>query len=191
MPNISFKKLRPKEFFALFKKHYDSVFDDDVTFENRNLILTLKERKKMDTLAKKMGSPNEIFLGAFKGKEFIGWSWGFQTSKETFYMCNSGVLKSYRHMGIYTKMLQMIIEEASHLGFQIIESRHNLTNNSVIIPKLKAGFVISAMELSEWMGTMVVLKYYTNKKRLQLVDFRAGQRRLPKDLSPGIKLLLD
>ena len=57
----------------------------------------------------------------------------------------------------------------------MISSKHSATNNRVIIPKLKAGFVISGLEISDRYGTLVRLEYFTNPKRRELMDFRSGQ----------------
>lgn len=47
------------------------------------------------------------------------------------------------------------MDKIKELGFQVIYSRHVTTNSAIIIPKLKAGFVISAMELSDKFGVSV------------------------------------
>jgi hypothetical protein len=50
----------------------------------------------------------------------------------------------------------------------------------VIIPKLKAGFVITSMELSDVFGLLVHLSYYTNSLRRKVLEFRTGEA-LPDD----------
>jgi hypothetical protein len=60
-------------------------------------------------------------------------------------------------------------------GFQIVTSRHTATNNAVIIPKLKAGFVIIGLELDDRFGTLVKLAYYFSAGRRKLIDVRSGQ----------------
>ena len=66
--------------------------------------------------------------------------------------------------------------------FKEIFSRHNATNNPVIIPKLKMGFIISGLEVSDTFGTLLQVKYYTNEKRRDIMDFRTGQKTLSMDL---------
>ncbi len=117
-----------------------------------------------------------ICLGLFdKEDNFVGWSFGYQVDQMTYYMCNSGVLKKHRRKGLYTALMNVSLDILKEKGFQTIYSRHNATNNSVIIPKLKAGFVISSLEVDDVFGVLVTLKYFTNQKRRKIMDYRAGQ----------------
>ena len=75
----------------------------------------------------------------------------------------------------------------SEKGFQKIYSRHMPNNNAVIIPKLKAGFVISSMELDDMFGVLVNLTYYTNKLRLKAFDYRTGNSRMSDELSKFLR----
>ena len=75
-----------------------------------------------------------------------------------------------------------VINRVKNYGYQKILSRHVITNNSIIIPKLKAGFIISALELSDRFGTLVHLSYFFNETRQEVMKFRAG------DLKPDEKL---
>ncbi len=97
-------------------------------------------------------------------------------------MINSAVLPTHRRQGIYGALLDRCIEIVSKQGFQIIYSRHHVTNNAVIIPKLKAGFIISKMELDDKFGVLVHLHYYTNKTRQQVMDYRSGRTQPNADI---------
>ena len=57
-----------------------------------------------------------------------------------------------------------------------------MTNNAVIIPKLKAGFVISGFEVSDRFGTLVQLSYYFNPLRRKMMDVRVGQRKPDEEI---------
>jgi hypothetical protein len=46
---------------------------------------------------------------------------------------------------------------------------------NVIVPKLKAGFVISGFEVSDIFGILIHLTYYFNEIRRKVIDFRVGQ----------------
>ncbi|MEZ0393373.1 MAG: hypothetical protein ACAH59_14230, partial [Pseudobdellovibrionaceae bacterium] len=82
-----------------------------------------------------------------------------------------------RRKGLYTALMHEVLKRVQNLGFQIVLSRHTTTNNSIIIPKLKAGFVISAIEVSERFGTLVHLSYFFNQTRKKIMEFRAGDRK--------------
>ena len=121
------------------------------------------------------GEPFELYLGLYKGDAFVGWSAGYQRSRESFYMMNSGVLPEHRRKGLYTAMLTSVVQRTQDEGFQIIRSSHQATNNAVIIPKLMFGFIITGMEISDQYGTLVQLDYFTNERRRRVMDFRCGQ----------------
>ena len=173
--NFTIKSLSAEEFTPLYEAHHDDVFEEDHSYRWWNIVSS-KEQEKARGLGKNMGTPFKLYLAAFNEKEeFIGWSWGFQESFSTYYMCNSAVLEPYRGQGIYSDMLEKSIELLKEEGFQEIYSRHNSTNNAVIIPKLKKGFIITKMEMSDLFGVLVHLCFYTNPKRRKMMDYRAGQ----------------
>jgi len=68
-----------------------------------------------------------------------------------------------------------MVQEVTQLGFQRIYSRHRATNNAVLIPKLKAGFVLTSLEVSDAFGTMVHLTYFSHPLRRKILDYRVGQ----------------
>lgn len=154
-----------KEVFS--KEHY--IFP--------NTYLSDQEKDNISHLNKEMNAtPFSLHLVIFdKDDNFVAWSYGFQENAHNYYMCNSGVVESHRRKGLYTLLLNETVKIVSEKGFQVIYSRHNATNNSVIIPKLKAGFTISNFELSDMFGVLVHLKFYTNPTRRKINDYRSGQ----------------
>ena len=90
-------------------------------------------------------------------------------------MVSTGILKEHRRRGIYAALLPVVLERVRTKGFQVVTSRHNLTNNAVIIPKLKAGFVISGFEVNDMYGSLVHLSYFFNPTRRKVLDVRVGQ----------------
>lgn len=124
----------------------------------------------------------------FYKNKFVGWSWGFQQTSTTFYMCNSAILSKHRRKGLYTILMNEVVKRASDKGFLSIYSRHIITNNDIIIAKLKAGFKITTFELSERFGTMVHLTYFPQKIRKDVLDFRSGFRRPDKKMKKLFKI---
>jgi len=174
-PGYAIRELSSEEFSPLYEKYREEVFADDHSY-NKWSLLCEDELDKKNILSKNMGTPFRLFLGVFDvSNNFVGWSWGFQENSTTYYMCNSGVLADHRRKGIYQSLLNYNIDILSEMGFQIIYSRHCVTNNFVIIPKLKSGFILSKMELSDNFGVLVHLHYYTNKTRKKIMDYRSGQ----------------
>src|SRR5687768_12110530 len=137
------RDLEAAEFRALWDQHGARLFDEVQPIFRSWLMLSSSETERINQLRERMGSPFRIYVGIYYKGEFIGWSWGYQESAETFYMCNSAVFEAHRRKGLYAAAMNAVLDEALAQGFQRIYSRHHTTNNAVIIPKLKAGFVIT------------------------------------------------
>lgn len=172
---FTIKELTEEEFLPLFDKHKKSVFEDVHAYSLPDL-LDDREQECMTVLEQGLGNPYKLYLGVFdKDNQFIGWTWGQQENKTTFYMVNSAVLSDYRRKGLYSSLIHKCIDVLSQKGFQLIYSRHCATNNAVIIPKLKAGFIISKMEIDDKYGVLIHLHFYTNAVRRKIMDYRTGQ----------------
>lgn len=114
-------------------------------------------------------------LGAYDGKELVGWTFGWLERNNVFYMANSGVVLTHRRRGIYTSLLNAVRAYALTQGVWRICSHHCVVNNPVIIAKLRAGFNVSGLSQSAQMGTLVELTLHLSNKREDM--FR--QRVLP------------
>ncbi len=169
------KELTVSEFTPLYNHYKDAIFEDDHSYVLWDL-LDDRELEQIKKLGQNLGEPYKLYLGVFDEKdEFVGWSWGFQENSTTFYMCNSAILPEHRRKGLYSSLLAKCVSTLSEKGFQLIYSRHCATNNDVIIPKLKAGFIISKMEIDDKFGVLIHLHFYTNKERRRIMDYRSGQ----------------
>ena len=169
------RTMTPEEFDPLFRHHTQRVFDDETQVFRMRETLTETEREKLQGLAGGMGKPFELRLGVFHDGEFVGWHYGRQDSYASFYMQNSAILPAHRRRGLYAALMAQVVRLATEAGFQDVWSRHNATNNAVIIPKLKRGFLITALELSDTFGTLIHLHYYPKEARRRMMDYRAGQ----------------
>ena len=172
-------------FRQFFQQYQKLVFAESPILSVPN-VLTDREKEQMDQLAGRLGQPYTLRLYILKGGERIGWFQGIQRDRETFYMKNTGIFPGYRNKGIYTALLPRILDIVRQEGFQMVASRHKVTNNAILVPKLKAGFIISSFELSDVFGLLVHLTYYFNEVRRKVVDFRVGYT-MPDD---DIKRLL-
>lgn len=175
MDNYEIRALPNDEFGKLWVKHAKKFFEDESQIFRLRNALSKNELDHIETLKSNLGEPLKINLGIYYNNEFIGWSWGYQESAFRFYMCNSAIFPEHRRKGLYTMLINEMIKRLTRLGFQEIYSRHTTTNNAVIIPKLKAGFVITAMEISDSHGALVHLAYFPNSLRKKVLDYRVGQ----------------
>jgi hypothetical protein len=180
--------LSAEEMAPFLKEWQEKMFSDGVILFPE---YSESEKASIQRLRSHMGSPLELCFGLFQGETFVGWHVGNQRSFLEFYMRNSAILPEYRGKGLYSAMLRVVVQHLLELGFQEISSRHNCTNNAVIVPKLKQGFVITALEVTDLFGTLVQLKYFANERRRAVLDFRVGQARpdacLLQSLAGGAK----
>lgn len=184
------REMNVEELWPLVDKYSPGIFQDNSLVFGWSQNISEQEKESLRKLNGNMGTPLRIGLGLFHGSDFIGWSYGDQQSAETYYMRNSAVLPGHRRKGLYSALLEAKLEKLKSLGFQKIYSRHTITNNAVIIPKLKAGFVISNFELDDKFGTLVHLTYYTNPLRRKILDFRTGDLNPDEEIKavfPGLR----
>ncbi|SMB99450.1 conserved hypothetical protein [Hymenobacter roseosalivarius DSM 11622] len=104
-------------------------------------------------------------------------------------MANTGVLPAYQNRGIYSAFLRFIIQQVTDLGFQFLTSIHHSDNNAVLVPKLKAGFLIQSfgyliqtMLLEAKYGPMIQLVYPTKPEYRQFLGFQRGLAGLRRGL---------
>lgn len=182
-PGYYIKEMTPKEFFPLFEQHYSRIFGQDhVFFPERHY--SEAEKAKGKILSERMGQLYKLHLGLFSPKnEIVGFSFGFQESDDTFYVMCSAVIEEERGRGLYSALLDHLIETLCEgQGFQVVYGTHCATNNAVLIPKLKKGFVISKMEVSDIFGVVLHVAYFANPLRRKVLDYRSGHRRPDEEL---------
>lgn len=182
-PGYSIKELDPQTFHKLWKENSPRFFDDSQIIFRPYSILNESEQVKAQALQERMEEVYKLRLGLYHNEQFVGWCWGFQESAETFYMCNSAVFPEHRRKGLYTALLKETIHRVRDLGFQKIYSRHTATNNAVIIPKLKAGFNITNLELCDKFGVLVHLTHLPNPIRKEILEFRSGDKKPSRRVS--------
>jgi GNAT superfamily N-acetyltransferase len=166
--------LDEEEFAPLFRQYRPRVFANTLKVFPGQL-MSEGEKKAVQDLSRRLGTLYRLNLGIYHDGQFIGWSFGVQADEDRFSMINTGILPDHQGKGVYTALLPRILEILQAQGFQVVFSRHVVTNNRVLVPKLKAGFVITHLELSDTFGLLVHLSYFFNPRRRKLLDFRAGQ----------------
>lgn len=179
--------INENEFSKIFNENRKDVFEENIDF-NVKKVLSELEKNKLKKLKDNSGNDFKLFIKISKAEKIIGWFFGKQSDEETFKMINTGILKEYRNKGIYNSLLKEIFEIIKEEGFQKIESHHHANNNQVIVPKLKAGFTITGLEIEDKFGMMIKLTYYFNKKRQKIIDFRIGSKKLNKEFEKYLNL---
>ena len=144
--------------------------------------ITRRDEPKVAKLKANLGEPRPAFRRVPQTK-FVGWHIGLQTDGgAAFYIQNSAVLKKHRRKGLYSALLDRTIQIVDNMGYQAIYSRHHMTNNAVLIPKLQRNFKITSFELSDRYGSLVHLTRYKSKTRNKVLDYRTGLIRPDKEL---------
>lgn len=166
---------------TISKEQYDGYrkLREPVIFPNRfdihvHQALTTAEHQATVALGASLGHPYELRLGLFDGTTMIGWSYGTQINADTFRMVTTGIEPNYQRKGIYSRLLTVLSDHIREKGFQIIFSRHYATDNQVIIPKLRFGFLIAGFELTDEFGLLLRLCYFFNETRRKALHVRSG-----------------
>lgn len=99
---------------------------------------------------------------------------GWQKCHDSYYMQTSFVHKDYRRKGIYSALVDRILEYTKFLGFCRVLSCHSPCNNPVLVAKLKKGFHIAGMDIDAAFGTNIWLCYFHNIDMKRAFEFRSG-----------------
>lgn len=132
--------------------------------------------EKVRSLSENIKGKYFLRLALLKKDELIGWSVGWQDSIDdaTFYMAASLVLPAFRQNGYYSQLVGYALERTKERGFQSVSSRHVMTNNPVLIAKMKLGFMVSGFEVTPVHGALIRLAYHHSELRRAAARFRAG-----------------
>ncbi|MEZ4517643.1 MAG: GNAT family N-acetyltransferase [Chloroflexota bacterium] len=167
-------------FAPLFQRYRPVVFGQTFGYQPEDTY-NVQEARAARRLQQQMSGRYRLRIGIYYQETvFAGWTVGWQRDSDVYYMANTGILPQHQNRGIYTHLLPTLLSIIGKEGFQVVESRHTASNNRVIIPKLKAGFVISGLEVSDQFGTLVWLRYFFNETRRRMMDVRTGEH-IPDD----------
>ena len=170
-----FKELRPQIFGDIIEFPFWSIASDEACAAHERLKEPLRDRLRL------------CFV-VCQGDRVVGWTCGVQETSERYAMSNSGVLPEHRGRGIYSALLRMLLERLRGEGFQVVTSHHHPNNRAVLVPKLRAGFLITGMEISEIFGLLVNLSYFFDERRREAFEFRTGWRRPGEVVRDALRL---
>lgn len=162
-----------EEFHTFYASKATGVYPDVLQI-NTDIWLSAQDKAARSILAKALGARISLYFLIYCHDEPIGWHCGYQIDAETFYMFESGIDPAHQGRGIYTSLLPWLLERYRSLGFQRVTSQHHASNNAVIVPKLKAGFIITGFTIDEGVGLMISLAYIFNEHRRKIYAFRTG-----------------
>jgi GNAT superfamily N-acetyltransferase len=152
--------------------HLQRTVFADIQLESIALSEVLSSEREATFEAAKVSHSPMVRLGAYVEGQLVGWSCGWLERGNCFYMANSGVTPQYQGEGIYSALLQVMLEHARELGAHIVRSQHSVLNNRIIVCKLKRGFHISGLSFSAQLGNLVELVHHLSEPRLELLRSR-------------------
>lgn len=168
---VVIQEVSPTELGEIQDLHFERIFKNRVSIDAPTL--DSETRSKISERAK-VENRFRLCLVIKKDTEVAGWHYGFSMNPETYYMQNSAILEKFRNQGLYSEMLKAVQERLHSEGFQVLTSNHHPNNAAVLIPKLKAGFVISGMQMHERFKFLIELKYFFNEERRKIYDKNIG-----------------
>ncbi|WP_322618733.1 GNAT family N-acetyltransferase [Deinococcus terrestris] len=113
--------------------------------------------------------------GLYHGDDLIGWHHAHQRDERTVYMADTGILPEHQGRGLYTRLLPHLLDAYRDAGYALVTSRHRATNNRVIVPKLRAGFLLQGLNLYEG-GLNVALTLSLDPAYREAMHVRSGFR---------------
>lgn len=142
------------------REHFSRVFPRENESGHQCTLLTAPERKLIIAeLSEKTGYNSlhkEHFLFIKRG-EPVGWSTGETMDFMTYYMRNTGIFPEHQNRGLYSIFLQTLTKYLEEIGYERLSSQHSPDNSKMLITKLKAGFMVTGMDLDERWGSLVRL----------------------------------
>lgn len=171
----SLRELTLEEFYALYNERESRYFTSS-TREDIDAGVTEEERARISSRRSAFPTAERFQWGICFGEEVVGWTFAQQSDHDTLLMRNTAIDPAHRGKGLYTALLPIVIEHARSEGYQRIQSTHLAANNAVIVPKLKAGFIITGLNVNEKFGLLVTLTYFLTQGRHHLALNRIGFR---------------
>lgn len=132
--------------------------------------------EKLKALKARYQDHYTLKIVALENNEIIGWSHGWQDLLDhgSFFMASSLVIPEKRRAGLYTALANKVLEIIREEGFQSAWSLHLMTNNPVIIAKMRLDFSIVGFEVHTVYGPLVKLNLHFSELRNQTMRYRAG-----------------
>ncbi len=122
------------------------------------------------------------------GGETIGGYWGQQETFGRYYMTVSMFRPEWRGRGLYKALLARVTAAVADAGFRELYSRHRADNNAILVPKLRAGWVIAAFEITPRWGLTVHLRRYLVDAIALVHEHRVDGARVEELRARGLRL---
>jgi GNAT superfamily N-acetyltransferase len=180
LPGYTVRALDLPEWAELFNARVREFFANSTTIDVE-AVYTDDERATYRDLNARLANMYRLQWAIEFNGQAVGWTFGHQERDGIFLMRNSAIAEGHRGKGLYTALLPRIIEHVRAAGFRLIKSQHHGSNTAVLVPKLKAGFIITGITMSDKHGVLVELTYPLNEQRREFLRYRIGESPNPLD----------
>jgi GNAT superfamily N-acetyltransferase len=166
-------------FYLIFKEHFFRYFENMIYFDYDVLYTNYINSEKLSPYKFQVKHlclvicDNNMPIALFKGRPI---------SANAYSMDFSAVHHEYRRKGIYTALIDAVLNYTKLAGFSIVSSSHSPNNNDILIAKMKKGFKITAMNISPEFGPIVILSYFHNPSYEKAFLFRCGRIEMDQEL---------
>jgi GNAT superfamily N-acetyltransferase len=158
-----------------FKTLVDETLGSYHPFLQWQEALTDIEKEKYEALKAPLKGTYQLKLAAIHNEELIAICSSFQESTTTVMMGLSAIRTDFRGRGLYTALAKRVLELTKDAGFQAVASYHLMTNNPILIAKLKLGFNIFGFETHAVHGTLLKMVFHHNALMQKSLRYRAGE----------------
>jgi L-amino acid N-acyltransferase YncA len=134
------------------------------------------QHRQLKRFQRASGELYEVLLGIYHDHDIIGWHYSAQRNSDEIVMRDTGILPAHQRKGIYSSLLPRLLKHFETAGLTNVVSYHRATNNAVIIPKLKAGFMINGLTVDQY-GLAVELIYTFDEDYRNALRVRSGEIR--------------
>ncbi len=173
-PGYVVRSISIPEWGAIYHQLVQVVFPSSTTIPLDGLY-TEEEHVAFGLLNSRLANVYRLQWVIEHNSQTVGWTFGHQERDGIFLMRNSGIVPEHRRKGLYSALLPHVINCVRSDGFRLIRSQHHCSNNAVLIPKLKAGFIITGITVSDKHGVLVELTYPLHPSRLDVYRYRIGE----------------
>ena len=178
---MEIRELSAEEYNLVFQNWGTVIFD-----RNHPVLHPARTRTEEDARSQRKRQFEDsvwtLRLGAYVNGRLAGWSYSQQSGPDTVHMMISAVLPEFRRQGIYSRLLDSVVERVQQEGYEILTSNHDPANSAVLIAKLKAGFVITGYSVIDIVGPQVTLSRYLHANRNRALKFRLGHAFADEDI---------
>ena len=129
------RELSAEDFFPLFNTHLPIVFAENDHL-SPGYAYSDEEKQALEPLRKRLTNAFMLRFGIFHEETFVGWHLELQIAPSNFDMTSTGIHKEHRRKGIYTALLQIVLERVKAEGFQVVssqDSRYHLVTNALSV----------------------------------------------------------